>query len=179
MSSMDDHDAAEAAAPAASPTANEIAAEIQQQIENMPDDAAKTVLPKDLLNPVNSELLGSPSDAPAVVPYTGQTDDYVRWKRDIVNCISTAGLGWAAKFFRDELDLALTDVVGVPVFIHAACPALTKHQGARLNMAREARIVRAQEQVHGIGAGCWGVCVCVGGCMWCGGGLRVSECDRV
>ena len=90
---MDNHDAAEAAAPAAAPTANEVAAETQQQVENVPDGAAKTVLPKDLLNPVNSELLGSPSDAPAVVPYTGQTDDYVRWKRDIVNCISTAGLG--------------------------------------------------------------------------------------
>ena len=143
-------DNAPAAAEDAAPTATEVAAEIQQQIENLSEDVAKTVLPKDLINPVNAELLGSPSDAPDVVSYTGQTDDYVRWKRDIVNSISTAGLGWATQFFRDELKLELEAVVGAPVFIHPAYPVLTRHQGARLNMAREARIVRAQEQVYGI-----------------------------
>ena len=145
-----DASAAPAPAPTATPTAAEIAAEIQQQIENLPEDQANTVLPKDLIDPVNAALLGSPSDAPDVVPYTGQTDDYVRWKRDIVNCVSTAGLGWASKFFRDELHLELEAVVGSPVFIHAAYPVLTRLKGARLNMAREARIVRAREQVYGI-----------------------------
>ena len=141
-----DASAAPAPAPTATPTAAEIAAEIQQQIENLPADEAKTVLPKDLVDPVNTALLGSPSDAPVVVPYTGQTDDHVRWKRDIINCISTAGLGWASKFFRDELQLELEAVVGAPIFIHTAYPVLTRHQGARLNRARDARIVRALKE---------------------------------
>ena len=65
--------AAEDAAPAPVSTATEMAAQIQQQLENLPEDQAKTVLPKDLIDPVNAALLGSPSDAPDVVPYTGQT----------------------------------------------------------------------------------------------------------
>ena len=136
-------DAAAAAADATPPN-------IQTQIESLSEAQAKTVKPVDLIDPVNKELLGSPGDAPDVAVYSGQTDDYVRWRRDVTNAISTAGLGWATKFFREELSLTLESVVGDPVFINEHYPVLTKQQGARLNSARAAKIARARAQVYGI-----------------------------
>ena len=150
---MDAAEAAEAA-PAVEETAEDVAAAaaatIQDQLAALSEAQAKTVKPVDLIDPVNTELLGSPGDAPDVIVYSGQTDDYVRWQRDITNAISTAGLGWATEFFRGQLHLTLEPVVGVPVYIHEHCPVLTKQQGARLNSARAAKMARAREQVCGV-----------------------------
>ena len=126
------------------------AAAIQGQLAALPEAQAKTVKPADLIDPVNAALLGSPGDAPDVIAYSGQTDDYVRWQRDLTNAISTAGLGWATEFFRKQLHLTLEPVVGAPVYIHDSYPVLTKQQAARLNSARAAKIARAREQVYGI-----------------------------
>jgi len=134
----------------AAPAAVDAPPNIQTEIEALSEAQAKTVKPVDLIDPVNKDLLGSPGDAPDVDVYSGQTEDYVRWRRDVTNAISTAGLGWASTFFREQLDLTLESVVGDPVFIHPHYPVLTKQQGARLNSAREAKIARARAQVYGI-----------------------------
>ena len=149
---MSDDSAGDAAAAPAhgTPDNTPSAAAIDAMLQGMTDAEAKTVPPKDLVNPINSELLGAPGNAPTVSPYTGKTDDYVRWKRDITNCISTAGLGWASQFFRSELQLEIAPVVGAPVFVHSHYPVLTKQRAHRLNEARTATIARGADQVYGI-----------------------------
>jgi hypothetical protein len=136
---------AAAAAPAAEPAS-------WAELQAIEADAAKTVKPADIPNPVNADLLSSPPDAFPGTPWDGSTATYALWISTLKQAINTHNLGWVTPGFRgtDPGRLAMhTAILGDPVFIHEHYPPLTKAACRRLDNGRKATADSAQRAVFG------------------------------
>ena len=146
---MDDQAPAQ---PAAAPTSKAAtrAAELKTAMEKLATESEAEVLaitqtdaaqvaPRDLMNPINSELMPT-GDFTIDTPWDGTTANFISYSRALKNAINAGRLGYYSIHTCEMLGLHLYMAVGVPVTPHADYKALVRARCAQLNRFRDSAI---------------------------------------
>ena len=108
---------------------------------------AKTVAPRDLMSPINTDLMPHSGEVTILDLWDGSTSTFVSYTRAIKAAISSGRLGYYATFSCEWLGLHESQALGFPVTIHPDCKALVKARCAQLNRFRASALAQGKRSL--------------------------------
>ena len=117
----------------------QLAADSKTEVLAISDGDAGEVAPRDLMNPINTELMPT-GDFTIDTLWDGTTANFISYSRALKTAISAGRLGYYSDYTCELLGLHLYMAVGVPVTTHAGYKALVRARCAQLNRFRDSAI---------------------------------------
>ena len=108
---------------------------------------AKTVAPRDLMSPINADLMPHAGDITILDLWDGRTSTFVSYTRALKAAISSGRLGYYAEFSCEWLGLHPCQALGFPVTINAGYKALVKARCNQLNRFRESALAQGKRSL--------------------------------
>ena len=125
----------------------ELEAEDKTAVLEISASDAKTVAPRDLMSPVNADLMPHAGDVTIVEPWNGHTSTFVSYSRALKVAVNAGRLGYYSVFTREWLGLHPAMAVGFPVVVHTDHKALVKVRCTQLNRFRTSAIAQGKRSL--------------------------------
>ena len=125
----------------------ELAAADKSDVEGISANDAKSVAPRDLMSPVNTDIMPHTGDTTITEPWDGHTSTFVSYSRALKTAIAAARLGYYSTFTCQWLGLHHAMAVGFPVTIHPDYKALVKSRCVQLNRFRDSAIAQGKRSL--------------------------------
>jgi hypothetical protein len=125
----------------------ELAAADKSGVEEISTSDAKDVAPRDLMSPVNTDVMPHTGDVTIAETWDGHTSTFVPHSRALKTAIASARLGCHSTFTCQWLGLHLAMAVGFPVTVHSDYKALVKARCVQLNRFRDSAIAQGKRSL--------------------------------
>ena len=108
---------------------------------------AKTVAPRDLMSPINTDLMPHSGEVTILDLWDGSTSTFVSYTRAIKAAISSGRLGCYATFSCEWLGLHECQALGFPVTVHEDHKALVKARCTQLDRFRASALAQGKRSL--------------------------------